>query len=275
MKINNIYNCKAEELMQKMKEENIKVNTIISSPPYGSSRGKKKIQSQQSRDHHETRYDVYLENRTDDEYIQWMVSLFNEFDKILATNGVICWNVSYATDNQSSKSKLDRKLFQPNTLLWKVIYHIIEDTPFTIGDKITWKKKSALPNNSSHNKLTRICEEVFVFCRDSEYDTYLTNKQVKSVSHTGQRYYENIFNFIDAKNNDGSNKYNKATYSTDLVNQLLDIYGVHRDDTENIIFDPFMGTGTTANGAILNGFNYLGSEISENQVKYARKRLEK
>lgn len=64
---------------------------------------------------------------------------------------------------------------------------------------LSGKKKSALPNNVSHNKLTRICEFVFVFCRKNEYKTFVANKQVKSQSKTGQKYYENIFNFIEAK----------------------------------------------------------------------------
>lgn len=275
LEINKFYNCTAEDLMKEMISKGTKVNNIISSPPYGNSRGKTKNSLKQSaRDNHEVRYDVFLENRTDEEYIKWMIELFNDFDKILAENGTILWNINYATDNQQSKSKKDRELYQPNTLLWKLIARLIEETNFTTADKLIWKKSNALPNNSSHNKLTRIVEEVFVFCRKDEYDSYITNKQVKSQSRTGQKYYENIYNFVEAKNNDGSNKLNKATFSTDLITRLIDIYGVHRDDTENIIFDPFMGTGTTANACVIKGFNYVGSEISEAQVEYSKKRIE-
>jgi DNA modification methylase len=35
-----------------------------------------------------------------------------------------------------------------------------------------------------------------------------------------------------------------------------------------------MGTGTTANACVLNGLNYIGSELSENQCKYAESRIE-
>ena len=44
-----------------------------------------------------------------------------------------------------------------------------------IADVITWKKRSALPNNTSPNKCTRICEYVCVFCRKEEYDTFKTS----------------------------------------------------------------------------------------------------
>ena len=35
-----------------------------------------------------------------------------------------------------------------------------------------------------------------------------------------------------------------------------------------------MGTGTTAIGAIKENMRYIGSELSEAQVEYARKRIE-
>lgn len=131
------------------------------------------------------------------------------------------------------------------------------------------EKKSALPNNVSSNKLTRIVEHVFVFCRKEEFKTFNCNKQIKSISENGQKRYENIYNFIDAKNNDGSNKLNKATYSTELITQLLNIYFKPSD----LIYDPFMGTGTTANACVLYGCDYIDSEISKAQCEFAEERI--
>lgn len=78
-----------------------------------------------------------------------------------------------------------------------------------------------------------------------------------------------MFNYIEAKNNDGSNKLNKATYSSDLVTQLIDMYA----KPKGIVYDPFMGTGTTALACAMRGLKYIGSEISQDQVKFARKRI--
>jgi len=41
----------------------------------------------------------------------------------------------------------------------------------------------------------------------------------------------------------------------------------------DLIYDPFMGSGTTAKMAILNKRNYIGSEISEEYCKIANERL--
>ena len=64
-------------------------------------------------------------------------------------------------------------------------------------------------------------------------------------------------------------KNNKATYSSDLCKQLLNIYC----PKDGIVYDPFMGTGTTAVACKELGLSYIGSELSENQCKWANDRL--
>ena len=257
MEINKIFNEDCFDTMMGKIDKN-SVNCILTSPPYNTGRAST---SERSRGNHEGKYDVHLDTMTVEEYIEWTNKLFNEFDKILAKDGVILYNVSYGSDCTVNTNSVN--------LIWLTIASIIQNTPFTAADRITWKKKSALPNNVSSNKLTRITEDVFVFCRDEEYKTFQCNKQVKSISRTGQKYYENVFNFIDAKNNDGSCALNKATYSTELCEKLLGIYC----RKEDVIYDPFMGTGTTAVAAQRLGMNYIGSEISEGQVEFASNRL--
>ena len=43
----------------------------------------------------------------------------------------------------------------------------------------------------------------------------------------------------------------------------------------DLVYDPFLGSGTVALMAELNGRNYLGSEINENYCELARERLPK
>jgi len=42
----------------------------------------------------------------------------------------------------------------------------------------------------------------------------------------------------------------------------------------DVIYDPFMGSGTTAKMAVLNNRNYIGSEISEEYAGICNKRLQ-
>ena len=67
-------------------------------------------------------------------------------------------------------------------------------------------------------------------------------KKITKQNNKGQNYYENVYNFIEAPNNDGSCNLNKATYSSELCEKLLNIYA----NQDSIVYDPFMGTGTTA-----------------------------
>ena len=251
-----IYNENCMETMQRMKENGTLINVILTSPPYNTCRP---VKTQKSIDTYNNRYDVHLDNMTDEEYCDWTVDLFNNFNDILADNGVILYNMSYGNEN-------------PNTM-WLALSSILERTNFMIADCIVWKKKSALPNNVSHNKLTRLVEYIFVICRKNEYNTFQANKKVKSIREdTGQKYYENIFNFIEAPNNDGTCKLNKATYSSDLCLQLLQIYATEED----IVYDPFMGTGTTGIGCMKfsDKMTCIGSELSEAQCKFANERID-
>lgn len=242
--------------MKTMQQENRKVDIILSSPPYNSGRP---TNSKRSFDNYESRYDIHLDDMTDEEYGDWIASLFNEFDKILSKDGVILWNVSYGNE-------------KPNSM-WLSLLSLLQKTNFMIAEMIVWKKRAALPNNVSRNKLTRIVEPVFVLCRKDEYKTYNANKQVKSHSRTGQAYYENTYNFIEAPNNDGPCSLNKATYSSDLCVQLLSIYA----KKDSSVYDPFMGTGTTAIACEMYGDENMvciGSELSEAQTEYSKERLD-
>ena len=234
------------EEMDKLIEKGINVNKIITSPPYNTIRNNK----------HDKRYDVYDDNKTDNEYIQWTIEIFKKFDKLLEKDGCILYNMSYGSEN--------------TVLMNLTISDIIRNTNFTLADIIIWKKKSAQPNNVSKNKLTRIVEFIYVFVRNDELKTFEANKKVTGKRKTGQNIYDVKYNFIEAKNNDKSTSLNKATYSTDLMNKLFEMY-VKQDD---VVLDPFGGTGTTACASFLNGNDCYSIELSEEQVKYSKERLE-
>lgn len=268
-KVNRVASIKnkifAEDCFNTMKRfKDNEVSIILTSPPYNTSRNTK---TEKARENHWSRYDVFVDTGTHEEYIEWTKNLFNEFDRILMQNGVVLYNINYGTDGDSATCDN----------LIDTIHSISANTNFMVADVIVWKKSSALPNNTSSNKCTRIFEFIFVLCRKMESKTFISNKQVKSVSSRGQNFYTNMFNFIEAPNNDGSCNLNKATYSSDLVIKLMYMYA---GQSEGIVYDPFMGTGTTAVGTLLfnrrytnKNYSYVGSELSADQVKYAEERI--
>ena len=239
------------------------IDIILTSPFYNTNKkaGNKRtlLNTKVKESNYEyLRYDVHVDNMTDEEYNNFTVQLFNGFDRVLVSNGVVLYNINYGSDNTEG--------------MFKAINAILCETNFTIADVFSWKKTNALPNSVSSNKATRICEFVFVFCRREEFLTFSCNKEVVSTRENGQKQYAPFYNFIEAKNNDGSCPFNKATFSTELCEKLLNIYATHKGA---VVYDPFMGSGTTALACKMMGLNYIGSEISKNQVQWANERISK
>ena len=238
------------------------VDIILTSPPYNTNKhaGKNTVIKDLNDKNGITsniRYDMYIDNMTNDEYCDFTRKLFIEFDRILKSNGCILYNLSYGGENSEC--------------MFRAVNEIIIKTPFTIADTILWKKQNAFPNSTSSNKLTRTCEFIFVFCRKSEYHTFHCNKRITSYRDTGQACYENIQSLIEAKNNDEVCPYNKATYSSDLCTKLLKIYA----PKGALVYDPFMGSGTTAVACEKMELISWGSEISKNQCEWAINRLKR
>lgn len=242
MELNKIYNMDCVDGLKQMVADGNIVDCVITSPPYNTMRNNQD----------DVGYDVYKDGIDNTQYCDWTVSIFNLIDKILSPNGKILYNMSYGSENTECMSL--------------TIADIIRRTNFTLADIIVWEKKTATPNNVSKNKLTRICEFVYVFARRSDFLTFETNKKiVGSIERTGQAIYENIYNKIIADNNDVATNLNKATFSTDFVTKLLEIY-CNKAET---VLDPFMGTGTTAVACKRRGNKYIGFELSDKQCEYA------
>lgn len=236
IEINKIYNEINLVTMKKMEDGFI--SGIITSPPYNI--GKKRKDG-----YYNTGYrDV--DNLSSDEYLRVRTLEFKEFSRILKKGGVICYNLSYMHDNP----------ILPNLLVTK----IYEETDLTLGDIIYWKKNNSIPFQSSPNKLSRIVEPVYIFVHKSHVNTFTANKEISKINpKTKQLFYKKYDNYLEAKNNDGYKTNLKAVYSTELVSKLINIYF----PKDSILYDPFMGSGTTAIGCILTGRNYIGSEMKE------------
>lgn len=259
MDINKIYNEDCFDTMRRMYECEQKVDVILTSPPYCTPNDDARKNTPEKFKNHVVFYDVFEGFESPEAYRVWTRKLFNAYDTILAENGVILYNLSYSTEYPY--------------LMWQCIADVINDTEndFVVADCITWKKNSALPQNRNSNRLTRVCELVFVIVRESELKTFKTTKEQYGRL---QNNYTNLqSNYIEAPNNDildtEVNKLNNATFSTLLVTELLKRYAY----PGFLVYDSFMGLGTTAVACKSYGCDYIGSELSEAQIEFANKRL--
>lgn len=259
MEINKIYIEDCFDTMKRMANDKQKVDVILTSPPYCTPNDSADKYTPAKFANHIVFYDTFKGFESPESYRIWTINLFKSYDNILIDNGVVLYNLSYSVENPY--------------LIYKCITDIMENTSFVVADCISWKKNSALPQNRNPNRLTRVCEFVFVFVRETELKTFRTTKEQYGKL---QNNYTNLHtNFIEAPNNDilstDLNKLNNATFSTTFVKALLDRYA----KPGYIVYDSFMGTGTTAVACKQYGCDYIGSELSEAQVKFANERLEK
>lgn len=240
------------------------VDIVITSPPYGTCRSETFSKESSQKRKYNMRYDEFVEDRNPEEYCQWSVDVFNAIDLVLKKNRIVLYNFGLGNDGHTEYTGYD---------WFNTVKSVIDRTPFTVADVLVWKKRSALPNNTSPNKSTRICEPVIVFCRKDELMSFPSNKKIVNQFATGQNLYSPFYNIFEARNNDGSCELNKATFSTQFVDRLIDLYVPDGQRNGWTVLDPFSGTGTTGLSAIAHGMRYVGIELSKAQCEYAVSRL--
>ena len=240
------------------------VDIVITSPPYGTCRSETFSKESSQKRKYNMRYDEFVEDRNPEEYCQWSVDVFNAIDLVLKKNRIVLYNFGLGNDGHTEYTSYD---------WFNTVKSVIDGTPFTVADVLVWKKRSALPNNTSPNKSTRICEPVIVFCRKDELMSFPSNKKIVNQFATGQNLYSPFYNIFEARNNDGSCELNKATFSTQFVDRLIDLYVPDEQRNGWTVLDPFSGTGTTGISAIAHGMRYVGIELSKAQCEYAVSRL--
>ena len=141
-----------------MKEvSNNSVDLIITSPPYNMTKRKGGYADKIKR------YDEYIDWKPENEYIDWMIKVFNNFDKVLNDYGVILFNFSYSIENPS--------------LPFKLINSILENTNFTLIDTIIWKKKNGIPFPANKHRLSRIWEFIFVIVKKGYENNFNIHKR--------------------------------------------------------------------------------------------------
>ena len=226
------------------------IDGIICSPPYN-------ITTKRKDSYYNNGYSEN-DNLSESEYLNIRTCEFREMSRVLKDRGVICYNISYHNENPILP-----------TLLMAYVHN---NTDLTVADIITWKKSNAIPFQTSPTKLSRICELVYILVKKDHLHDFNTNKEISKVNDkTKQKFYKNYTNLIEAKNNDGIKCKLKASFSEEFVINLLNIYF----PKDSVIYDPFMGIGTTARACLKSGRYYVGSELDKDHFDISNLLLNK
>jgi len=256
------------------------IDTVVTSPPYW-----------QQRDYGcDGQYGLEV---TFQEYIEKLFVLFEEIKRVLKADGTAwinlgdCFNENsggyFSHQNNDAphvgkhrlKSEKYQKDFPRRSLLllpYRFAIKMTDDGNWVCRNVVIWKKKIAQPT-SAENRFTIDYEPVFLFAKRSKY--YFNKSSVKWIENTnGDLFAESVSRKerrsvwdLDSDHRGGTG--HKAPYPIDLA--LIPILASCPPD--GIVFDPFLGSGTTAVAAKSLGRHFLGCDLSEEYCRMADTRL--
>ena len=254
MEINKCYNENCLDTMKRMPDNF--VDLTVTSPPYDNLRN----------------YNGYSFD---------FEGIAKELFRVTKQGGVVVWVVGDATIKGS----------ETGTSFKQALFFM--DCGFRLLDTMIYKKppRGAVGNNKvywqsfeymfiftkgSLKTINVICDRKNKESRKGDNGTKrLTDGSLKKVKRGGYGEFgrrTNVWEYEIGKGKSTNDKIKKhpAIFPEKLANDHI----ISWSNEGDLVYDPFMGSGTTAKMAILNNRNWIGSEISKEYCDIALKRIE-
>lgn len=233
-----VIHCADSRSMQHLPDRS--VHLMITSPPYNVGK----------------EYDQDLSLK---EYIALLGDVLREVYRVLVNGGRMCVNIA----------NVGRKPYIP---LHLYLTQIALDTGFLMRGEIVWDKGASAGAScawgswqSARNPTLRdVHEYVLIFSKGSFKRT--TGHQDSIGREEFLEWSKSVWRFATVR----ATKYkHPAPFPVELPLRLIHFYSF----VDDVVLDPFMGSGTTAEAALLSNRRYVGYEINEEYVKTASERL--
>lgn len=209
----------------------------------------------------------YDDLRTYNGYSFDFEAIAKELFRVVKPGGVVVWVVGDATKNGSESGTSFRQ-----ALFFKEIGFNLHDT------MIFEKNSSTYPANAKSNRYSQIFEFMFIFSKGKPVTASLIcdkpNKWAGFKDFSGK--LKNPVPEFSPRNNIWRyvTSFNGVKHPAPFPEQLALDHILSWSIEGDIVYDPFMGSGTTAKAALLTGRRFIGSEISAEYVQVARQRIE-
>jgi site-specific DNA-methyltransferase (adenine-specific) len=221
------------------------IHLMVTSPPYNANK----------------EYDSDL---TLDEYLEMLHSVFSETHRVLVDGGRACVNVA----------NLGRKPYIPLT---DYISHIMLSIGFRMRGEIIWNKGAGAGvsmawgswRSASNPVLRDVHEYILVF---SKGDFGRGRQEGREYENTigREEFMEWTKSVWDMSPESAKKIGHPAPFPVELPRRLIQLYSF-KDD---VVLDPFMGSGSTAVAALRAERRYVGYDIDPDYVAMAEKRLD-
>lgn len=243
-----IYNENCLNTMSRLKDESI--DLTVTSPPYDNLRS----------------YNGYSFD---------FEAVAKELYRITKDGGVVVWIVGDATvDGSETGTSFKQALF-------------FKEIGFNIHDTMIYQKHNF--SNPSSNRYHQIFEYMFVFSkgRPKTFNALKDRPNVEAgkVGSWGKNTSRQVDGtMVERKrkvNTEFGMRYNiwriktemKPLHPAPFPEELVEGHVLSWSNPSDVVYDPFMGSGTTAKVAINTGRKYLGSEISVEYYQICLKRI--
>jgi DNA modification methylase len=224
------------------------IDLTVTSPPYFNARS-------------------YSQYESVDEYLYQMENIFRMVYSKIKPSRMCIINISPVLVKRESRNKQSYRIplpFYYVPMMEKIGYEFLED--------IIWKKPDGAACNRNggffkHRKPIAykpniITEYILVFKKPA---TFLIDKIIKNDSLVSDDYERtNVWEF-----NPETKSKHSAPFPEKLADNCIKYYSYEND----IVYDPFMGSGTTAKIAKVNNRKWVGSEISYEYCQIAENRV--
>ena len=248
--INKMFNTKWEDTLPLIPDNSVDI--IITSPPYNVDLGHNKFKQDS--------YEDFEDNMPYEEYLEWMEKLFTESHRVLKSGGRICINIG---DKKQSKEVTHVDFIMRMKKVGFIMLAPIVWNKGQIGNRFAW---------GSYRSPAMPCfptpfEYIIVMCKESlrhEGDP----KKITVSAKDFQASANALWTF--PPDTQMMKKWgHPATFPEELPRRLIHQL-TYADD---IVLDPFSGSGTTCTVAKKLKRKYVGIEMSKKYYDTSLKRL--
>ncbi len=233
--------CHSAETMTELPD--CSVHLMVTSPPYNVGK--------------EYDQDLSLED-----YLAFLQRVWQETWRVLVPGGRMCINVA----------NLGRKPYIP---LHAFIAEQVIRLGFLMRGEIIWNKAASASSSTawgswksaSNPTLRDVHEYILVFCKET-FKRQNPSKRLSTITRDEfLEYNKSVWNFpAESARKIG----HPAPFPLELPRRLIQLYTFENE----IVLDPFMGSGQTAIAALKSRRHYVGYEIDQKYIDLATRRIQ-
>lgn len=215
------------------------------------------------------------------DYVQALTDIFRDVRRVLREDGTLWLNIgnTYSSGGRTwrdsdAKNKGRGMSYRPPTpeglkpkdlvgVAWMVALSLQLDGWYLRND-IIWNKPNCQPE-SVKDRLTVSHEYLFLFSKAERYRFHQEDIREHRKDGTGLKNKRTVWNI----NTEAYPEAHFAVFPTELVRPCI-LAGTRQND---VVLDPFFGSGTVGQIALELGRRCIGIELNQAYVKMARRRI--